>query len=70
MDGNKVTIERVMPGSDSTITLYKLSNGEIVNVDEAVNYVRQGKLTGVMVIRDEEGRHHIKPTGHVYNELK
>lgn len=70
MDDNKVTIERMMPGEDSTITLYKLSNGEIVNVDEAVNYVRQGRLKGVVIMRDEEGRHHIKPTGHTYNELK
>lgn len=70
MDRDRVTIERVLYGDDSSLTLYRLSNGEIVNNDEAINYIRQGKLTGVVVGRDSRGHSYIKPAGSSHGELR
>lgn len=67
MADEKLTIERVIYGGESGMTLYRLSNGDIINVDEAVNYVRQGRLQGVLVTKDERGQHVIRPAG---QELK
>jgi len=63
-------IERIMYGDDCSMTLYQLSNGDIVNVDEAVNFVREGKLVGVVVGMDRDGQHYIRPSGSEYNGLK
>lgn len=70
MADEKLTIERVIQGDNSGMTLYRLSNGDIINMDEAVNYVREGKLQGVVVAKDDRGQHYIRPTGHEYNDLK
>lgn len=69
MADEKLTIERVIHGGESNMTLYRLSNGDIINVDEAVNYARQGRLQGIMVTKDERGQHVIRPAGHEYNQL-
>lgn len=70
MNRDKLTIERVLYGDDSSLTLYRLSDGEIVNIDEAINYVMDGKLTGVVVGRDARGRSYIKPAGSSHGELR
>jgi hypothetical protein len=70
MDDNRLTIERVLYGDDSSLTLYRLSNGEIINVDEAVNYIRQGRLSGVVIGKDERGNLYIKPSGNTNGQLK
>ena len=70
MDDEKLTIEKVMRTDEDDITLYRLSNGDIVNVDEAVNYERQGMLQGVIIATDQRGKNYMIPTGHTYNSLK
>lgn len=67
---DKLSIERVIYGDDSSLTLYRLNDGEIINIDEAVNYIMEGKLTGVVLGRDDRGHRYIKPAGSSHGELK
>lgn len=58
---DNLRIQAVRKDENGTIYMYKLSNGEVIDVNTAFNYVKEGKLgTGYAALHSRAGTPYIR----------